>query len=274
MGKRIFFRLFDLVSFIALTLITGESKTVVMRLRAIFALTLGLLIPSASAQITGGNYYGYNTASIPELFSQIFGISISNPYNLIGILATFSVMWVSAYVIFKVALQYLDTELSDDGYDKPFQDAVGLTDDDDTNILALLTLLITLTIIGTAGFMGLIRGWQSLILLAFTFMLLAGTIFVIIGGVGGTVAGSAYIAGKSGKGIAKGINETKEALDNVETRERDIEEEEDEEERDIDDGRDDEADEEAHHTAEEIDELENDIDNLRRIINLLGEHDA
>jgi len=267
-----------------------------MRLRAIFALMLGLFIPSASAQITGSGYYGYNTASIPELFAQIFGISVSNPYQLIGILATFSVMWVSAYVIFKVSLQYLDTELSDDGYDKPFQDAVGLTSEDDTNILALLTLLITLTIIGTAGFAGLINGWQSMILLAFTFMLLAGTIFVVIGGVGGTVAGSAYIAGKSGQGIAAGINETKEALNRVERHEDNIEVEEDEEEEEIDEGREDEADEEAHHTAEEleevirilsdaedelnelleeeVDELENDIENLRRIINLLGEHDA
>lgn len=266
-----------------------------MRLRAIFAFIMGLFIPSASAQITGGAY-GYNTASVPDLFAQIFGINVSDPYQLIGILATFSVMWVSVYIIFKVSLQYLDDNLADSNMDSPFQEAVGLTSENDTNILALLSLLITLTVIGSAGFAGLINGWQAMILLAFSFMLLAGTIFILIGGVGGTVAGSAYIAGKSEKGIAKGINETKEALDSVERQENDIEKEESDEEDKIDEGDEDEADKEAHHTAEEleevirilsesedelnelideeIDEMEDNIENLRRIINLLGENDA
>ena len=261
------------------------------------ALLFSAVIPTASAQITNGGYgYGYGTASIPELFGQIFGISVSDPYQLLGILATFSVMWVSTYVIFKIALQYLDENLEDSNMNKPFQDAVGLTDDDSTNVLALLTLLITLTVVGSAGFAGLINGWQAMILLAFTFMILAGTIFVIIGGVGGTVAGSTYLTGASINATAKGIEETKQALDRVGAEEEQIEEEEEREEEEIDEGEDEQADEEANVTAqeleeviqilsdaedelnelmdEEIDELEDDIEKIRRIINLLGENDG
>ena len=258
------------------------------------ALLFSAVIPTASAQITNGGY-GYGTASIPELFSQLFGIRVSDPYQLLGILATFSVMWVSTYIIFKVALQYLDENL-EDNMDTPFQDAVGLTDEDSSNVLAVLTLLITLTVIGSAGFAGLINGWQAMILLAFTFMILAGTIFIIIGGVGGTVAGSTYLAGASINATAKGIEETKEALDRVGAEEEQIEREEEREEEEIDDGDEEEADEEANATAqeleeviqilsdaedelnelfeEEIDELEDDIDRIRRIINLLGENDG
>jgi hypothetical protein len=252
-------------------------------------------IPSASAQITNGGYYGYGSASLPELLSQVFGITVSEPYHVLGILATFSVMWVSMYVIFKIALQYLDDNLEDSNMDTPFQDAVGLTDDDSRNVLAVLTLLITLTVVGSAGFAGLINGWQSMILLAFTFMLLAGTIFIILGGVGGTIAGSTYITGASMNATAAGIEETKEALDRVKTEEEQIEREEEREEEEIDEGDEDEADEEAETTAreleevirilsdaedeldelfdEEIDELENDIERIRRVINLLGESD-
>ncbi|WP_414837303.1 hypothetical protein ACK3SF_03485 [Candidatus Nanosalina sp. VS9-1] len=259
-------------------------------------------IPSTSAQITNGGYYGYGSASLPELLSQVFGIRVSEPYHVLGILATFSVMWVSAYVIFKIALQYLDKNLEDSNMDTPFQDAVGLTDDDSRNVLAVLTLLITLTVVGSAGFTGLIRGWQSMILLAFTFMILAGTLFILIGGVGGTIAGSAYITGASVKATSSGVGQmvegieaTKEALDRAETEEEQIEEEEAREEDEIDEGEEEEADEEAETTAreleqvirilsdaedeinelmdEEIDELEEDIDRIRRIINLLGESD-
>lgn len=259
------------------------------------ALLFSAVIPTASAQITNSGY-GYGTASIPELFGQLFGISISEPYQLLGVLATFSAMWVSTYIIFKVALQYLDDNLEDSNMDTPFQDAVGLTDEDSTNVLAVLTLLITLTVVGSAGFAGLINGWQAMILLAFTFMILAGTIFIIIGGVGGTVAGSTYLAGASVNATARGIEETKDALNRVEAEEQQIEREEEREEEEINDGDEEEADEEANATAreleeviqtlsnaedelnelfeEEIDELEDDIERIRRIINLLGENDG
>lgn len=261
------------------------------------ALLFSAIIPTASAQITNGGYgYGYGTASIPELFGQIFGIRVTDPYQLLGVLATFSVMWVSTYIIFKIALQYLDENLEDGNMDTPFQDAVGLKDEDSRNVLAVLTLLITLTVVGSAGFAGLINGWQAMILLAFTFMILAGTIFIIVGGVGGTVAGSTYIAGASINATAKGIEETKQALDRVGAEEKQIKEEEEQEEQEIDEGNKEKADEEANATAqeleevirilseaeeeldelmeEEIDELEEDIEKIRRIINLLGENDG
>ncbi len=265
---------------------------------------LYIFIPSTSAQITGGGGSFYDqTASIPELLGQLFGVSVRNPYELLGVLATFAVMWVSTYIIFKVAIRYLDDNFEDGRMNRPFQDAMGLTNEDDRNILAVLTLLITLTIVGSAGFAGLINGWQALILLAFTFMLLAGIIFVLIGGVGGIIGGSAYVTGASAKAtargaeqMAEGIQETKEALSRAEVMEERIEEEEAREEEEIEAGDEDQADREAEQTAEEleqvirilsdaeeelnelmeeeVEELENDIERIRTVINLLGENDG
>jgi len=191
---------------------------------------LTLFSGQASAQITGSG----NFQSIPALFSQILGINVSNPYNVLGVLATFAVMWVSAYVIFKIAITKLDGDTRRGG----FADSLGIKNKEDTNLLAVLTLLITLTLLGTGAFYGLIRGWQSMILLMFTFMLIAGILFVLIGGSGLLFGGGSYLAGKAAKSTIEGVNEVREASEMISTEEDDVEEIEknvDEEEDDIKD---------------------------------------
>ena len=170
-------------------------------------------LPIATAQITGRG-----TQSVPDLMSHLLGINISEPYQILGITATVGILWVSTYIIFKVGIKKIDEGLDRDRHRKSgLAGALGIDDDESRNVLAILTLLIVLTMIGTGGFMGLIRGWQSLILLAFTFALLAGTIFVLIGGTGATIGGSAYVTGKSAKVTAKGVEEMQDAVDSFST---------------------------------------------------------
>lgn len=245
-----------------------------------------------SAQITSSSYGSTN--SVTGLMSHLLGIDIHQPYNILGITATVGILWVATYVIFKVGVKKIDEGLDQDGHGKSgMAGALGIDDEDSRNLLAVLTLLIVLTMIGTGAFMGMIRGWQSLILLAFSFALLAGLIFVIIGGTGGVIGGSAYVTGKSAKVTAKGVNEIQNAVNEIGDMEGRIEGEEEREEDEINDGEEDEADDKAEITAEELErvidliddvegrlnrlieeeeeELEEDLDNLRRIIELLGE---
>lgn len=249
-------------------------------------------VPSVSAQISNRGYSG--TDSIPDLLSHLFGIELHEPYYALGFAATIGVLWVATYVIFKIGVERIDEGLDNDGYNGGgFAGALGIDDSESRNLLAVLTLLIVLTMLGTGAFAGLIQGWQSLILLAFTFALLAGTIFVIIGGTGGVIGGSAYVTGKSAKVTARGVNEMQEAVSEIGDREGRIDREEQQEEDEIEDGEEQEADEEAEITAEELErviqliddvegrmnrlleeeeeELEEDLENLRRIIELLGE---
>ncbi|MFB6116379.1 MAG: hypothetical protein ABEK10_02595, partial [Candidatus Nanosalina sp.] len=116
----------------------------------------------ASAQITGG--YG-GTRSVTGMISHLLGIDIYQPYQVLGITATVGVLWVSTYVIFKVGIKKIDEGLNNKS--SGIAGALGVDDDNSRNLLAVLTLLIVLTMIGTGAFMGMIRGWQSLILLAF-----------------------------------------------------------------------------------------------------------
>jgi len=177
------------------------------------SLTAILSLPLATSQITGTG-----TQSVPDLLSHLLGINVSEPYQILGITATVAVLWVSTYVIFKVGIKKIDEGLERDGHrNSGLANALGIDDSESRNVLAVLTLLIVLTMIGTGAFMGIIRGWQSLILLAFSFALLAGTIFVIIGGTGATIGGTAYVTGKSAKTTARGVEEMQDAVDGFRT---------------------------------------------------------
>jgi len=191
------------------------------RLGAIFS-TIVFLVPVSSAQITDGG-----TQSIPGMISHLLGIELSNPYVLLGFTATFGIMWLSIYVIFKIGIKRFDS-----GYgsrrDKPLSEALGLDDKNSRNMLAVLTLLITFSTLGTGAFYGLIQGWQSLILLLFTFMLLAGLLFILIGGTGGIIGGTAYVTGKTTKTVSNSLQQAKQDIDELRSEEETIEELEEE----------------------------------------------
>ncbi|WP_414837305.1 hypothetical protein ACK3SF_03495 [Candidatus Nanosalina sp. VS9-1] len=234
-------------------------------------LVFSLLLSEASAQITGGGFG--STASIPALLSELLGINIGNPTELIGLLATFGLMWLSAYLIFKIAIGKLDEGL--DGRNG-FADAFGIARSEDRNILAVLTLLVTLSVIGTGAFYGLIRGWQSMILLAFTFMIIAGLMFVLIGGTGFILGGGGYLLGKSAKSVARGVKEASEEVEKIRGEEDEVEELEESIDREEDDARrkeegdtDSSTDTGSRGASEVERELEDIANRLERVIQLI-----
>ncbi|EGQ43705.1 MAG: hypothetical protein J07AB43_16960 [Candidatus Nanosalina sp. J07AB43] len=216
-----------------------------------------LFIGPASAQITTGHG---STRSIPEMINHLLGINVYNPYEILGITATFGVLWVSTYVIFKVGIKRIDEGLDRNGRgESGLQGALGVDDSNSRNVLAILTLLIVLTTIGTGAFLEIIRGWQSLIILAFLFALLAGLFFVIFGGTGAVVGGTAYAAGASAQVTAGGIEQLQEGLNRIGNLEDEVDDQEDG----------DETEDEAEYTEEEIEEIiealedaENDLNDL------------
>ena len=223
-----------------------------------------LFISPVSAQITTG--YG-STRSIPEMINHLLGINVYNPYEILGITATFGVLWVSTYVVFKVGIKRIDEGLDNDGYDNSgLQDALGVDDPNSSNVLAILTFLIVLTTIGTGAFLEIIRGWQSLIILAFLFALLAGLVFVIFGGAGAVIGAT----GASARIGARGVNQVQTALDEIGDRENSIAEEEREEEEEIDEGNEDQAERNVELTAEHIDRLKEELEKVEDQIDMMS----
>lgn len=210
---------------------------------------------TASAQITGGGYGG--TRSIPDLMYHLFGIRFDEPYYALGFAATIGVLWVATYVIFKVGIKKIDEGLDNDGVgESGIAGALGVAENSESrNVLAVLTLLIVLTMLGTGAFLDIIYGWQTLILLAFTISILAGLIFILVGGAGGIVGGA-----KVGRGLGKqvqaaGMEQLAEAESRIADAEEDIREAEEQAEREIDEDNEDEADADAEYTEEEIEQI-------------------
>jgi hypothetical protein len=222
---------------------------------------LFLSLPRVSAQITGGG-------SITGIISGTLGINVAEPYQALGVAATVGVMWVSAYVIFKIGIKKLDEGL-DNGRSGGLADAVGIGSQDDRNILAVLTLLIVLSTLGTGAFMGLIQGWQSLILLGFSFMLLAGLLFILIGGTGGIIGGGAWMTGKSAQMAAEGLEEALEQTDRIRGEEGEvdeIEEDVEDEEQDADGRNDDGEDGNGEEVEREIEDIIRKIERASKLI--------
>lgn len=236
-----------------------------------------LNISAVSAQITGG----YGSASIIDVITRVIGINVGRPYELIGFLSTLAVLMVTTYIVLRSALGFIDESLGDE-YDDYFLEAAGVSNEDDTNILALASVLVVLTMVGTFGFMDIIDGFQSLIILAFLFTLLAGITLVISSGTGAIIGGTALGIGLGTRATATGIDEVRNALDEVERREDRA-----------DPDRSDPDREDAELSAEELEEiieiideveeeidgiledeeesLEEDIERLRELLELLGE---
>lgn len=249
----------------------GKSLGMGRRISAFLASLLA--VPTASAQITQGYGY-YGNEGMIGLLEHLIGISINNPYELAGLAATVGIMWVSTYIIFKVAITKLDEGVGDgsgvssSGY---FADALGLGDSDQKNILAVLTLLIVLTMMGTGYFMGLIRTWQSLIILTFTLMALALLIFILVGGAYGIVGGVSVTRGLGQQMRARGMQELADAEEKIRDAEERIAEEEREEEEEIDEGDTDSADRDAELTAEHIDQLREELEDVEEQIDQLSD---
>lgn len=161
-------------------------------------LALISLIPITSAQISGsGGFQG-----ILPLISDILGIDVGSPLVLLGTAATFGIIALINYIILKKAFARLD-----------MLDIVNVTGrDGGRNILAILAILMTLSIIGTGAFVGIIQGFQSIVLLLMLFLFIGGIFVVTAGGIGGVVGGGAIAAGESTRAIAKGAEKTSQGL--------------------------------------------------------------
>lgn len=168
------------------------------RKKLAFSATLTSLPALATAQVTGGSG---EITSVFEILSQTLGLDVANPYNSLAVLATLSIMSLSTYIILKQGAIKLD-----------IADTVLPSRNGGRNLLAVMSVLITLTIFGTGAAAGLIQGFQAMFILGFTFILLGGTVFVIMGGTGGVLGGGSYMAGKTAKATTQGIKEGSEAL--------------------------------------------------------------
>lgn len=251
-------------------------------------------IPAASAQIVS-DYGYYNNEGIIGLLEHLLGLSINNPYELTGLAATVGIMWVSIYAILKIGIKKLDegiddSSLSGSGY---FAESLGVGDTDQKNILALLSLLIVLTTLGTGYFTGLVRTWQSIFVLLFVIMALALLVFVVVGGAYGTIGGVSVARGAGKQLQAAGMEQLADAQKTINEAEQDIADLESASEEDIEQGDTGEADREARIAAEDIqeviqelesvedriDELENEElqeledfeENLDKVVDLIGD---
>lgn len=171
-----------------------------------FSGILTSITASTSAQISGGSG---QVTSVFAIIGDVLGINVQDPYSALALLATLGVMSLSTYIVLKVGAKKLD--IQDTVLPGSGRSGGG------RNILALLSVLITLTIFGTGAAAGVIQGFQSIFLLGFVFMILGGLTFVILGGSGGIIGGGSYVAGKSMKATAEGMKEGSEALDEAST---------------------------------------------------------
>jgi hypothetical protein len=187
-----------------------------------------------SAQIADSTGY----QGIIPLITQILGIDVGDPYQVIGVVATFGIISLVNYIVLKKAFMRMD-----------MLDVVNLGGsygDEGRNILAIIAVLMTLSILGTGAFTGIINGFRSIILLLFFFMVIGGLAIVIGGGSFLTFGGIAQATGKGVEESAKGIQKGADALDKAGNVLSSAEEEEEEGRRRGESGdRDGEHDEEA-----------------------------
>ncbi|WP_414837866.1 hypothetical protein ACK3SF_00470 [Candidatus Nanosalina sp. VS9-1] len=224
--------------------------------RKILALSgfLTSITASASAQVTGGSG---EITSVFAILGQVLGIDIGNPYSALALLATLGIMSLSTYIVLKEAfkkMDMLDTVLPGSGRNGGGR-----------NILALLSVLITLTIFGTGAAAGIIQGFQAIFLLGFVFMMIGGGVFIMIGGSGMILGGGSKAMGKFSKDAAEGISEGMEAVGEIDdilgTAEREAQ--------DGAENNDEEEEEEAAERIERALELMNEV-----LVNTAGDLDS
>lgn len=232
------------------------------------------LIGPASAQITRSGTYGGHR-SITDLIGDLIGVRMHDPYEAIGLVATIGLLWISTYIIMKITVMEFDKNLNnDDSYgasSTPFQSALGLADENDKNLLAVISLLVVLSMIGTGAFIGVLHGWQSLILLTFSLGILAALAFILIGGTGAAIGGSAMVAGGAAKATAAGAEQLYDGIERIQEAENKIRDQEEEEENHVDD-QPEQADQNAHMTEEQLEQVINALENATdEMDNLMNE---
>lgn len=176
--------------------------------RKILGLTVSsvVLLETVAAQIGGGST---SFQGILPLISQILGIDVGNPYNLLGVVATFGILSLLNYIILKKAFDKMDMlDIVNVGGSSSVGGSEG-----GRNILAILSVLMTLSIVGTGAFMGIISGFRGLILLLFAFMLFGGIAILLSGGTMLGIGGIAWTSGKGAKAMSEGVKEGAEAFD-------------------------------------------------------------
>ncbi|MFB6241963.1 MAG: hypothetical protein ABEJ36_04125 [Candidatus Nanosalina sp.] len=164
------------------------------KISSLIALLLGLT-SLASAQVTETGFVG-----IIPLITQILGIR-ANLFSVLGFVATYGVINLFVYMFFKIVAR---TASEKTDYISS-RDLFGGSDG--RNLIAILSVLFTLSGVFGAGAAGIINGFQSLIVLTILLGLLVGFAMVFLGG-GGAALGSVPFAGGLGaRALGKGTKE-------------------------------------------------------------------
>lgn len=144
--------------------------------------------------------------SINELLQQLLGVQINDPYAFAGILASLGVLWGATYVALKTGFSKLGLE------EHVFPDSRG----NGRNIVAVISLLVVLSMVGTGSFATIISSWQALVGLSFAFGVVVLFIYLIFGGTGALFGGTAYIGSRAIDSTYNSISEASELFSRAE----------------------------------------------------------
>ncbi|MFQ3307850.1 MAG: hypothetical protein ACI977_000061 [Candidatus Nanohaloarchaea archaeon] len=133
------------------------------------------------------------------------GLKSGSLMHNIGIAATFGLLWVSVYMILKKLVVKFDLQqlfnLESGGIGQA---------ENKRNLLAVLSLLLIISMMGAGHWiepLGLIWDIQQILVVALVF----GVIALLISVLGGGAAGVAWTTGKTGKALNQGLQEIKDA---------------------------------------------------------------
>lgn len=154
---------------------------------------------AVSAQISGesGNFGGV-FASLTGVLRSIIGVETLSPSNMFYFAIGLGILWVTITIILETGLDKL-------GLGDIFQSS-GLYQDGSKKLLYVLSLLITLTTVGTGAVTGLVAGLQSFFLLAVVSVVIALLVAVLFG----LPSGALFGIGAGSKVLGKGTSYAKE----------------------------------------------------------------
>lgn len=219
----------------------------------------------SAAQISGEGSGVF--ASITDILSTIIGVETLSPTNMFYFAIGLGIIWVTLTIILQKGLDEL-------GLSSVFTDA-GYGSEGSNRMLYVLSLLLTLMMVGTGAITGLIAGLQSFFLLAVGSIVIALLIAALFGlpsgalfglGAGAKALGKASsfsgVDGGSAKKAAetagKGFNKAKNLVQKAEEEMKEVEKEEKEAKQKQDA-------EEAEHAAKVEEEAEKDLEQAENI---------